>query len=330
MKKLLFLGAFGCSTHVPIDVMEPAEVTVPSPVQRLALVDRSPSEHSFQALYALREAVSGGPRFEVVSNEASQRAFTTSGAVVGQPLNADQAGAICTETSATGIVMLDSLRVDHDWIWSEREEERTEDQRILKQDGNEENVQVVKTVTVQLATLDITADSDWSLLGCDGEVIDAYSVNLSQAWHGEGDSKADARAATGRVKTHQSELMGDVGRRYRSRISPWQSRISRRMFSGGNAHIRAGRRAAVSGDWESAYRRWKIAAKKNNSDSPRAWLNLAVHHEQKGNLKVALKYAKRAALKMNKPWVHRYVSDLKTSIEKKKRLGQQLGPDNEE
>ncbi len=46
----LFL-ATGCATHVPIDVMEPAEYTVPASVARLALVDRAPSDYTFKTLY---------------------------------------------------------------------------------------------------------------------------------------------------------------------------------------------------------------------------------------------------------------------------------------
>lgn len=329
MKWFAAMALMGCATRVPLDVMEPAEVTVPASVQRLALVDRAPSDHSFKVLYALRESMSDGPRFEVVANEAAQAALTAAAPVVGQPVSAEQAAAICSDTSATGIVSLDTLRVGHDWSWDEREEERTEDQRILKADGHEEQVQVVKTVTVHQAFLRITADSTWSVMACDGTVLDEHTVRLRESYSGEGDTKADARINTGNLNTLRSHLMGDVGVAYRGRISPWSARVDRRLFRGGSAHIRAGRRAAVAGDWSSAYRRWKTAAKKNNGDSPRAWLNLAVYHEQKGNVKVAFKYAKRAAHKTNKPWIHRYAAELETSIEKKKRLGQQLGPETD-
>lgn len=325
----LFL-ATGCATRVPIDVMEPAEYTVPASVARLALVDRAPSDYTFKTLYSLRESLADGPRFELVSNEAAQAAFTKASTTVGQPISKEAAEAICKQTAATGIVSLESLRADSQWSWSEREEERVEDQRILKTDGSQENVQVVKNVTVQLATLKMDVVSNWALMDCEGNVLDEHTVALDAFRNGEGDSKSDARLDAGNVNGLRSALLGNVGILYMQRISPWGSQVSRRMFSGGNSHIRAGRRAAVEGDWESAYRRWKTAAKKGNSDSPRAWLNLAVHHEQKGNLKVALKYAKRAAHKLNKRWIHAYVTDLETSIEKKIQLGKQLGPETDD
>ena len=132
MKWLAMVGLMGCAARIPLDVMEPAEFTVPSSVQRLALVDRAPSDHSFKVLYALRESMSDGPRFELVANEAAQAAFTAASPVVGQPVSGEQAAAICADTSATGIVSLDTLRVNHDWTWGKREEERTEDQQFSK------------------------------------------------------------------------------------------------------------------------------------------------------------------------------------------------------
>ena len=193
-------------------------------------MDRALSDRSFKVLYALRESMSDGPRFEVVANEAAQAALTAAAPVVGQPVSAEQAAAICSDTSATGIVSLDTLRVGHDWSWDEREEERTEDQRILKADGNEEEVQVVKTVTVHQAFLRITADSTWSVMACDGTVLDEHTVRLRESYSGEGDTKADARINTGNLNTLRSRLMGDVGVAYRGRISPWSAQVERRLF----------------------------------------------------------------------------------------------------
>jgi tetratricopeptide (TPR) repeat protein len=161
-------------------------------------------------------------------------------------------------------------------------------------------------------------------------LLDEHTVRDGRSVMGEGESKSDAQINAGGFTGVKNLLMKDVGELYRDRISPWSDTVSRRLFTGGSSHIRAGRRAAVAGDWESAYRRWKTAAKKHDSDSPRAWLNLAVLHEQKGNLKVARNYASRAAHATNKDWIHAYVSRLEESIEKKKRLGQQLGPETDE
>jgi len=320
----------GCATHVPLNVMEPAEITVAAPVQQLALVDRSSSAHSYQVLYGLRDALAQGPRFEVVANEAAQAAYTAVKTTVGQPLDGKVTKALCKKTGATGIVSLESVVVDDRWAYDERSEERTESQLLKREDGTSESVEVTKMVAVHQATLTLESTADWQLLDCEGTLIDQHNVTLKQMTSGEGDTQADARLNVGNVERLQGTLMGNLAHKYRGRISPWSNVISRRLFRGGNSHIRAGRKAAVSGDWSNAYKRWKTAAKKGNSDSPRAWVNLAVLNERKGNLKIALKYARRAANALNKRWVHEYVGKLEKSIEKKTRLGQQLGPESED
>jgi hypothetical protein len=330
MRLLIPLFFIGCATHVSLDVMEPAEINVPAPVQRLALVDRAPSAHSFQVLYGLRDALAEGPRFEVVANEAAQAAYAAGRATVGQSLGGLASAALCKKTGATGIVSLESVEVDDRWDWSERFEERSESQLLKREDGSSESVEVVKMVTVQQATLVLDSTSVWELLDCEGNSQDKHTVTLQQKRYGEGDTRADAQLNTGSVDRLQRAMMGDVSRAYRSRISPWNSMVTRRLFRGGNRDIRAGRKAAVAGDWSNAYKRWKATAKKGNSDSPRAWVNLAVLNERKGNLTIALKYARRAASAMNKGWVHAYVAKLEESIEKKTRLGEQLGPDSED
>lgn len=324
---LLFVG---CSTHVPLNVMEPAEITVPAAVQRLALVDRAPSAHSFKVLYTLRDALSDGPRFEVIPNETVQAAYTAVKSTVGQPLGKVASAGLCKKTDSTGIVSLESVKVADRWDWSERSEERTESQLLKREDGTSETVEVVKMVTVHNAMLTLDSTTVWVLLDCEGNRLDEHTVVLQEKRLGEGDSKSDARLETGSLEGLQRTMMANMAWRYRSRISPWNDVVSRRLYRGGNRDIRSGRKAAVAGDWESAYKSWKKAAKKGNADSPRAWVNLAVLNERRGHLKVALKYARRAANALNKAWVHAYVAKLEENIEKKTLLGEQLGPEPEE
>jgi hypothetical protein len=315
--------------------MEPAGFTAPPEVQRLALVDRSPSEHSFKVLYTLRDELASGPRFEVVSNEAAQSAYTATGSLVGQPLTSDAVKAICEKTTATGIVSLKSLSLTKATTVDSQDEERTEVQRQRKSDGTEEEVEVTKMVTMYTYTNTNKATSQWDLLNCNGQSLDQHTVETevktitTSEQPPSGSNGTFISTDTHRSQELEDELLGKLGRTYSARISPWNAQVARRLYRGGNADIREGRKAAIAGNWSGAYENWKKAAKKTNSDSPKAWLNLAVHHEQKGNLKIALKYAKRASKALGKTWVHAYVADLEERIQKKIQLGQQLGPDSD-
>jgi len=281
-------------------------------------------------VYTLRDALSDGPRFEVIPNETVQSAYTTIKSTVGQPLGKVASAGLCKKTGATGIVSLESVSVADRWAWDERPEERTESQLLKREDGSSETVEVVKTVMVHHTTMILDSTSVWVLLDCEGNRLDEHTVTLQEKRVGQGDTKADAQLDAGSVEVVQRQMMGSIARTYRSRISPWNDVVSRRLYRGGNRDIRSGRKAAVAGDWKSAYKSWKTAAKKGNSDSPRAWVNLAVLNERRGHLKVALKYARRAANSLNKKWVHAYVAKLEENIEKKTRLGEQLGPESEQ
>ncbi|MGB0641040.1 MAG: DUF6340 family protein [Myxococcota bacterium] len=335
MRPFVFVLFTGCSVHIPLEYMEPAGFTAPPEVQRLALVDRNPSEHSFKVLYTLRDELASGPRFELVSNEAAQGAYTATGSLVGQPLTADAAKAICDNTTATGIVSLKSLSLTNETTVDSHDEERTEVQRQRKSDGTEEEVEVTKMVTMYTYTHTTKGTSQWDLLNCNGESLDQHTVETdveritSSEQAPSGTSGNFISTNTHQYQELEDEVLGRLGRTYSARISPWNAQVARRLYRGGNSDIRSGRKAAIAGDWNAAYESWKKAAKKGNADSPKAWLNLAVHHEQKGNLKVALKYAKRASKALGKPWVHAYVANLEERIQKKIQLGQQLGPDSD-
>ena len=335
MRPFIFVLFAGCSVHIPLEYMEPAGFTVPPEIQRIAIIDRLTNEHSFKVLYTLRDELASGPRFEVVTNEAAQSAYIASGLLVGQALTAEAAQSICKKTTASGIVSLNGIGLHKKMTVESNDEERTEVQRQRKSDGSEEEVEVTKTVTVYTYTNTQRAHSNWDLLNCDGESLNQHIVELtgtSVTTSEQPPSSSDGTFLSINPqgdKDRADELLGKVGRRYSTQISPWNARVSRRIYRGGNSDIRSGRKAAIAGDWNAAYENWKRSAKKGNADSPKAWLNLAVHHEQKGNLKIALKYAKRASKAIGKPWVHAYVADLEERIEKKIQLGQQLGADSE-
>lgn len=318
-----------------MEYMEPAGFTVPPEIQRIAIIDRNPGADRFKVLYTLRDELASGPRFEVVTNEAAQSAYTASGLLVGQALTAEAAQSICKKTTATGIVSLNTISRNQSMIIKSNDEERTEVQRQRKSDGSEEEVEVTKTVTVYTYTNTQRVHSNWDLLNCDGESLNEHNVEatvktITNSEHPPSSSDGTFLSTNPQGdQNREDELLGQVGRRYSTQISPWNAQVARRLYRGGNSDIRSGRKAAIAGDWNAAYENWKKAAKKGNADSPKAWLNLAVHHEQKGNLKVALKYAKRASKALGKPWVHAYVSDLEERIQKKIQLGQQLGPDSD-
>ncbi len=325
----LALGTIGCAGKKHIKVMEPAQISVPQPVQTLALVDRQANKHSFRVMYSLRDAITAGPRFGVVDNTAAQNALARQAVAAGQNLSKRAARSICAETNATGIVSLERFLIDDGWSYDWHTELVTESQFVTRtQDGEEttEAIDVTKEVKVHEATFSANLETEWSLYDCDGNVLDTHAMSQAQSWQGEGQSKSDARLEAGEAKKLRAYLLGSVGRSYRARVSPFSHEIQRRYYRGGNHDLRAGHRAAQANDWVTAEREWASASKRKRARArAKAWHNLALLHEQQGDLDTALSYASRAADVLGKGWVKHYPQTLRERLTDQARVEQQLG-----
>ncbi len=329
LKWMPLLGLLGCAGMAHVQVLEPAEITVKQSVKSLALVDRQSNKHSFKVMYALREGIAAGPRFEVIDNAASQAALTRQAQASGHALSKSAAGAICSDTQATGIVSLEQFIIDDSWDFSSREEEVTESRTVTKTVKGrtvEKEIDVTRDVVIHEATFTVKLDTRWTLYDCDGEALDSHSMVDNGEWTGEGSTRADAKLGTGQPKKLKATFLGTVGRKYRSRISPFTHHVLRLYYRWGSSEIRAGHSRVQEQDWGAAERLWTEAAKDSSKTlKAKAWHNLAVYHEQKGDLETALKYSKRAAKVLDTSWVRSYPDALEDRLKDDERLKKQLG-----
>jgi hypothetical protein len=298
------------------------------------MIDRDGKRRGYKALYALDQAIgaalSGPPRFDVVPYDTAKAAYEAHARDTNKPLSKAVTEGICEDAAVSGIVSIERLDLSDEWNFSTRTEEVTETQTVTRENGDEEEVEVTREVTIHEANLEITVDSNWKLYACDGEVIDTHGIKDARSWSAEGETRADARENVGTVKTLRATVLGTVGQTYRGRISPWDHTVVRRYFRGGSKQVRDGRKQAKSDDWDAAYALWKKGAKAGNPKAAaKAWHNLAVFHENKGNLKLALKYARRASKVLGRGWVDRYPAALEDRIADHERLGKQLGLEEE-
>ena len=326
---LTTLFALGCAGKVHIQVMEPAEISVSQDVKKLALVDRQSNKHSFRVMYALREGIAVAPRFEVVDNSAAQQAMTRQSPASGQALTKTAAQGICRDTGATGIVSLAHFVIDDSWDFDWQTVPVTETQTVTKTvDGEEveEEVEVTRDVVIHEATFRVKLDTRWTLYDCEAKVLDSHTMADAGIWTGEGSSRADAKLDTGQAKKLRAQLLGAVGRKYRSRISPFTHQVQRLYFRGGSAQLRQAHADVQSGAWSNAHSQWEAAAKSGSKKvQAKAWHNLALYYEQKGDLETAISYAKKAAGVLGKDWVKRYPKTIEERVVDHARLKEQLG-----
>lgn len=330
-KALPILAMLGCAGKVHIQVMEPAEISVSQKVKTLALVDRQSNRHSFRVMYALREGIAAAPRFEVVDNAAAQNSLTRQSPATGKGLSKSAARAICRDTQATGIVSLAHFVIDDSWDFTWRTEAVTETQTITKTvDGEsiEEEVEVTRDVVVHEATFQVKLDTRWTLYDCDAQVLDTHTMADAGIWSGEGSSRSDAKLETGEAKKLRAQLLGEVGRKYRSRISPFTRQVQRLYFRRGSSELRRAHSDVQAGRWDAAHKLWETAADDSSSKTQaKAWHNLALYYENKGDLQKAHTYAKRAAAVLGKDWAKRYPKAIEERLVDDARLKEQLNQD---
>jgi hypothetical protein len=148
---------------------------------------------------------------------------------------------------------------------------------------------------------------------------------MSAEWSAEGATAGDAKIIVGDTAELDLELARDLGRRYLRRISPYSRVLHRRYFRGPNTHLRAGHKAINIREFEEARKHWKTA-----SESPRAkaqakaWHNLAVIQENKGNMQRAVSLSTKASKVLSPVWVSMYTDELQERMDRLSRLEAQM------
>ncbi len=315
----------GYKGHVTLNYMKPARVTIDPSVVTLAPLDRAGEHLSADALAELVDQLGYSGRFQVIEPAAAAASFAKNPAIAGMPLTQDIARGVCTDTSADGLVALENIEPQPTWsdttkyVENIRTEEYTEDGETRVREVREEYELAVATLTLSYQTF-------WSTYDCNAKVLDAFEIVVVHEAVGEGDTPAQARAAISDQNALHFAAAHDTARRYARRIAPTGSTVDRVFYKGGSPGIRSGSQAAANGNWERARERWAAAVEDSEGKAKgKALFDLAVAHEQAGQLNEALDYAQRADRLLDNGTTAKYIKQLVRRIEQEKKLGRQLG-----
>lgn len=295
---LLLLGAVACRPAVTIKYMVPATYTLPPDFQVAAVADRVNREESGAATRGLEDSISGSERLKLANPDAVKAAFGRVKTPQGEPLGSAEAGALCTEAGASGIVTLEGYSVSGDWTYLDTTQEITETVTERPADCNDcpsVTKEVIRQVPAVVATWSGSVRTDWAVASCAGVALTAGSTGSSGQLEGIGDREADAREDAGSPEALEVELSHATGMTFAAHIVPQWRAESRRYFKGGNTDIKAGSKAARSGDWAKAEDAWTQAIQSSSEKvRGKACYNLAVAAERDGRFDEALKHARKA------------------------------------
>jgi hypothetical protein len=320
-----------CGTpSTSLRVLQPADITIPSHIQKIGLVNRSlpgkneqadniiegvltgesigaDREGSELSLTGLAETLRQSERFEISFPAAGYTNRTNGG------MNINEVRAICNTHKLDALVVLENFDSDS----------FVEVIPFKKK-------QKVKEETVELnyfeARAKLNVRTTWRMYdNSTGNVIDFHVSEDFQDFRNEAPNPDEARRGLP-SKRHAINRTGRLaGCNYGSRIAPYWISVGRMYFKKGSDLMKKAYSYSSKNNWDKAVEIWKREA--TNSDpeiAGRANYNMALACERKGNLTLALDYAKRSRDKFDIKEAGRYVTVLENRIRDQNILDRQL------
>lgn len=343
MKNYIFLlfiaiAAFlsSCKTSsLSVEVLKPAEITVPGSINTLAVINRSLPSEDNQAINIVEGALTGEGIF--VDREASHRTIAgvskaltssprfnvtvpdglnikgTGTAMFPAPLSWNKVESICKRYNADALLALETFDSNVSTRFEKEERKRKEDEKTI-------------TYKVHIATLDISIDAGWRIYYPKEQRIVDQNVFLDQkSWNAEGKNDDDAASNLPNPRDAIKETGYFAGQQYAYRISPMYVWVGRQYYKKGPEDFESAKYNVKANDWEGAKDIWM---KHINSPDPQlagyAHYNMALYYEIHGDLIQAKEWAQKSYTKYRLKPAYQYLKQINQRIYDQEKLKEQM------
>jgi hypothetical protein len=288
-----------CKTRsVSMKILEPAQITVPPVIDRIAILNRSlpqreerfisilegfvsgeslmaDREGAFHCVRSSAERLDKSPRFKAIALETDQYRGTGT-KQFAEPLDWHTVNELCTQYSVDAIMALETFDSDFDLRKSSSKYKE-------KVDGKE----VEKTE--YKAELTVRVNTGWRLYdNRNQQVIDQIVYTDNKEWTGTGSTEQNALNNLPSKRTAIDESAKYAGLRIADRIAPNWKTERRVYFVKGNDSFKKAKECIKYGDWDGAIKIWsKLAKDPDPVVAGRASYNMALGSEWKGDLEMA-------------------------------------------
>jgi hypothetical protein len=344
MRRILFWGLvlslnlifISCkTTSVSVEVLKPAQISVPPGIKSLALVNRSSptkkernknilegiitGEVPFVDKRAAEECVKGvlnrldgSPRFTALIPGGIELKGTGT-REFPEALDWEKVERICKQNNADALVVLEVFDSDNIYEMTQREAKRKEN-----------NVEI--TYTEYVASLRVQIEAGWRIYyPAQKRIIDQNIYSDAKRWTNASDAKKKAQAGLIPIENAVAEAGYFAGQQYAKRISPLWMWVSRMYYKKGNDDFKKATRRAQVNDWKGAAELWKKYVKSSNSKiAGYATYNMALACEMEGDLDAALDWAKKSYADYGNNKARYYMNALQIRINDQIRLQEQM------
>ncbi len=327
--------AASCGTsNLTLDVMKPAQISIPQNVKTIAVVNHSVPKNKWtdiieglltgevleqdkkgkeEALRGLINKMGQSNRFVVIN---TAEFYEGSGSVTGKtfpnPLEWRIVEQICKKYKADAVLCLENF--DSDYIV-------TNFQKQVDKDGGKVTeywAKGVGAINIGFRMYDPRIKS----------IIDQQQFDFTKTWQAQGSNPGDAVAHLILKSQAVYAAAYAAGEDYAYRVTPLYVTVNRMYYHKGKQSndIAAGARQAAVNEWNDAINTWQNALNSPHKKDPgRAAYDIAVGYEVLGNLELALEWAKKAYTKYGNNQAQEYVYILERRINDQKLLDDQMG-----
>ncbi len=308
---------------VYISVQEPAPVSVPQDIKRIAVINRSEVSKKNKVFDAIDKVVTlEGPGLDAAGAEASITGLTDelwknnrftdiqslknsvpNNAAPGffpAPLSWAEIEKICAENNADAVFALEFFDTDTKINYAAIP-------TSLKTPVG--NVPVIE----QQANMQTMVKTGWRIYDPRGRnILDEYSCGKSLNYSATGINPVAAAGGLINRKEAVKEAGNQNGHIYAQRLIPYWIRVYRDYYIKGTDNFSTGTRMARTGNWKGAEEMW---LKETNNTNPkiagRACYNMAIINEINGDLDKAIGWAQKSYENYNNRLALTYVNILK-------------------
>ena len=332
---MLFLGSCATSS-IGVQVLIPADITVPQHIQKVAVINRSlpakeqrawniieglltgeplfaDREGSGHCISGLANGLNSGPRFSAgVLSHVDLRGTGTREFPV--PLSWEEVDALCKSNNADALVVLETFD-------SHIAKRQYTQQRKEKRDNEE------ITVTDFVSELKVNINAGWRIYDNQNKrLVDQKSFMDTRIFTGKGNNPEKAEANLPEIRWAINQAGIYAGDMFSRRISPSWRNESRIYYIRKGDDFKKARRFVQHNDWDRAIELWQpLTTNSEKKIGGRACFNMGIACEMRGEFEIALEWMKKAYYDYNIKEASRYINILNRRIIQRQRLDEQLG-----
>lgn len=329
----------GPSRIVSFNVTRPAEISLPSDINTVLLVDRTKFSNKMvniiegiltgempeddkaaaqETMMSLKNALNYSPRYNVkiLTDRLEGNSMT---AAFPDALKWDVIDKLCVNNNAEAVVSLEVY--DSNFIVTHGTRVK---KKSVGEGTNKRDVEYTEYYAQGIGSVKMGIRTYYNK---DKSIVDQQMINKSKTWDATGTSVLDAMRLLISKSNANKYLAANVGEDYAYKISPMPYTISR-PFYGKSKHIpevATGSRYADVNQWNEAITVWKNGLKKaRKKDAGFLAYNLAIAYEVLGEYGTAITWAQDSYTKYGNKNGRDYVWELRRRMNEEVVLNKQM------